>query len=163
MILKMNLYMSYSKKEDIMDLEQENEEFDFTDFEESFYKEIQKGKEYQHFLNIASQMDCMLLRSFLASMKIPTHVEGEHINRFYGGSATCLTTMVFKIKLFILIDDYDEAFIVVKDYIKNKVDYLAKEFGKKKYLKVLEFLASPYNIRRSQEFLGITILEKVKQ
>ena len=63
-------------------------------------------------------------------------------------------------KLYILVEDYDEAFEVVKDYIKNKVKSLSEKSGSDKYLKVLELMAAPYNISASQEMLGITIFTK---
>ena len=138
---------------------EENESVDYTNFEEKFFEEVRNGKEYQHFLNISSQMDCIVIRSVLAAMNIPTYIESEHINKIYGGTATFLTT-VFKIKLYILVDDYDEASIVIMDYIKNKVNSLSEKHGKDKYLKILELLAALYNISPSQEILGITILNK---
>jgi len=54
---------------------------DYSKFEESFFENVRKGKKYQHFLNLSSQLDCMLIRSILASMKIPTYVEGENMNQ----------------------------------------------------------------------------------
>ena len=132
---------------------------DYSKFEELFFENVRKGKKYQHFLNLSSQLDCMLIRSILASMKIPTYVEGENMNKIYGGASTFITT-VFKIKLYILIDDYDEAFIVVKDYIKNKRKSLSSREGKDNYLKAFEILSAPYIISNSQEILGISIMGK---
>ena len=132
---------------------------DYSKFEELFFENVRKGEKYQHFLNLSSQLDCMLIRSILASMKIPTYVEGENINKIYGGTATFITT-VFKIKLYILIDDYDEAFIVVKDYIKKKLESLSSRKGKDKYLKAFQILSAPYIISNSQEILGISIMSK---
>lgn len=135
------------------------ESIDYTSFEEKFFEEVRNGKKYQHFLNLCSQMDCMFIRSVLSSMNIPTYIEGENVNKLYGGASTFLTN-IFKIKLYILVDDYDEASTVIKDYIKNKVNSLSEKNGKDKYLKILELLAAPYNISSSQEMLGITILDK---
>ena len=132
---------------------------DYSKFEESFFENVRKGKKYQHFLNLSSQLDCMFIRSILASMKIPTYVEGENMNKIYGGASTFITT-VFKIKLYILIDDYDEACIVVKDYIKNKLKSLSSRKGKDNYLKAFEILSAPYIISNSQEILGISIMSK---
>lgn len=132
---------------------------DYSNFEELFFENVRKGKKYQHFLNLSSQLDCMLIRSILASMKIPTYVEGENMNKIYGGTSTFLTT-VFKIKLYILLDDYDEAFIVVKDYTKKKLESLSSREGKDKYLKAFEILSAPYIISNAQEILGISIMSK---
>ncbi|MBC6719042.1 hypothetical protein [Treponema sp. Marseille-Q4130] len=54
---------------------------DYSKFEELFFENVRKGEKYQHFLNLSSQLDCMLIRSILASMKIPTYVEGENMNQ----------------------------------------------------------------------------------
>ncbi len=137
-----------------------DENVDYSKFEDLFFEKVKNGKKYQHFLNLSSQLDCMIIRSILSSMQIPTYIEGENANKIYGGVST-LITAVFKIKLYILIDDYDEAFLVVKDYIKNKVDTLSAREGKDKYLKILEILAAPYIISNSQEILGISIMPKI--
>ncbi|MCR5289506.1 MAG: hypothetical protein K6E51_05900 [Treponema sp.] len=139
--------------------EEEIENVDYTKYEDALFEQVNKGKPYQHFLNISSQFDCMFIRSILASMNIPTYIEGEHLNGCAGGTSSTLTTL-FKIKLYILVDDYDTAIVAVKDYIKNKIDSLSEKEGKDTYLKALEILAAPYSISTSQELLGITILPK---
>ncbi len=141
------------------ELNEDVENIDYNKFEDQFFENVRNGKKYQHFLNLSSQLDCMLIRSILSSMKIPTYIEGENMNKIYGGTSTFLTN-VFKIKLYILVDDYDEAFLVVKDYIRNKVEQLSSRDGKDKNIKILEILAAPYIISNSQEILGITIINK---
>ena len=143
--------------EDSLPLTDEAE--DYTQIEEKFFENVRNGKKYQHFLNLSAQIDCFMIRSMLASMDIPTYTEGENVNNIYGGASTCLTS-VFKIKLYILIEDYEEAFEVVKDYINNKAETLAERDGKDKYIKVFELLAAPYIISNSQEMLGIVVLPK---
>ncbi|MGI5097038.1 hypothetical protein IZU27_04170 [Treponema socranskii] len=59
-----------------------------------------------------------------------------------------------------MIDDYDEAFIVVKDYIKKKLESLSSREGKDTYLKAFQILSAPYIISNSQEILGISIMSK---
>lgn len=143
--------------EDSLPLTDEAE--NYTQIEEKFFENVRNGKKYQHFLNLSAQIDCFMIRSMLASMDIPTYTEGENVNNIYGGASTCLTS-VFKIKLYILIEDYEEAFEVVKDYINNKAETLAERDGKDKYIKVFELLAAPYIISNSQEMLGIVVLPK---
>ncbi len=145
--------------EDINDDSLPEESEDYTQIEENFFESVRNGKKYQHFLNLSAQIDCMMIRSMLASMEIPTYTEGENVNNIYGGASTCLTS-VFKIKLYILIDDYDEAFAIVKEYIRNKADTLAAREGKDKYLKIFELLAAPYVISNAQEMLGIVVMPK---
>ena len=67
---------------------EEIESVDYTSFEEKFFDEVRNGKKYQHFLNLSSQMDCMFIRSILSAVNIPTYVEGENVNKMYGGTAT---------------------------------------------------------------------------
>lgn len=138
------------------------EEIDFSDFEKQFFAEVQSGKPYLHFLNLNSQVDCMIIRSMLASMKIPTYIEGDNVNRIYGSGASFLSN-IFNIKLYILLEDYDEAFSTVKDYINNKLETLTKDNEKNNYKKaraILEMLVAVYIISDAQEILGITIMPK---
>ena len=135
------------------------EEVDYTQFEEKFFDQVKSGKKYQHFLNLGSQLDCMMIRSIFSSMDIPTYIEGENVNKLYGGVSTCLSN-IFKIKLFILVDDYEEALAVTKDYIRNKIELLSEHQDKDKYVRILEFLAAPDMISNTQEMLGITVLQK---
>lgn len=138
---------------------EEIENIDSQNYEENFFKSVQAGKDYQHFMNIGSQNDCMFIRSMLYSMGIPTYIEGDKMNMIYGTTANLLTSL-FNIKLYILVDDYDEALEVAIDYMKNKVERLAERDGKDKYLGILELLGAPYQISPSQELLGMTIFNK---
>ena len=76
-----------------MDYDIDEKNTDYSKFEELFFENVRKGEKYQHFLNLSSQLDCMLIRSILASMKIPTYVEGENMNKIYGGTSTFITTV----------------------------------------------------------------------
>ena len=130
---------------------------DFTQFEEKFFDAVKSGKEYQHFLNLSSQFDCMLIRSILASMNIPTYAEGMNINKLYGGAYISSTTD-FKIKLYILIDDYDDALVAVKDYIKSKIDSEPSVTDRNKALQILELLVASSTVSNPQELFGISIM-----
>ena len=136
-----------------------DEDIDFTQFEEKFFEAVKTGKEYQHFLNLSSQFDCMLIRSILASMNIPTYVEGMNINKLYGG-AFVSTLSDFNIKLYILVDDYDDALDAVKDYLKSKIDSESSEIDRNKALQVLELIVASTTVSTPQELLGISIIAK---
>ena len=138
-----------------------DENVDFTQFEEKFFDAVKSGKEYQHFLNLSSQLDCMLIRSILASMNIPTYVEGMNINKLYGG-AYISSTGDFKIKLYILIDDYDDALVAVKNYIKSKIDSEPSVVDRNKALQILELLVASCTVSNPQELFGISIIDKKK-
>ncbi|MBQ0002689.1 MAG: hypothetical protein KBT21_04045 [Treponema sp.] len=73
---------------------------------------------------------------------------------------------MFCIKLYILVEDYDEALEIVTDYLKSKISKLNKESEDKKYKETLKKLASiaaaPYCIDKDEEFCGIAIMKKEK-
>ena len=129
-----------------------DENVDFTQFEEKFFEAVKAGNEYQHFLNLSFQFDCMLIR-------IPTYVEGMNINKLYGG-AFVSTLGDFNIKLYILVDDYDDALVAVKDYLKSKIDSESSEIDRNKALQVLELIVASTTVSTPQELLGISILPK---
>ena len=129
---------------------------DFTNFEDKFFQEVNKGKAYQHFLNLNSDVDCMFIRSVLSSMDIPTYIEGEHANRIFGFRNANL----LNIKLYILVEDYDEALITVKDYVKNKIESNSAEKDTPDYQKNLDLLLASLFLPTTQDVFGIKILEK---
>lgn len=138
---------------------------DYTDFEDKMIEQVQDGKKYQHFLNIANKTDCALIRSMLSSAEIYSYTEHEKANELYGGFAATINQM-FCIKLYILVEDYDEALEIVTDYLKSKISKLNKESEDKKYKETLKKLASiaaaPYCIDKDEEFCGIAIMKKEK-
>ena len=84
------------------------------DFEKLFFERTKAGEKSQLLMSIASQQDCLMLRSLLFSEGIPSYVEGEHMNNIYGGISGTMTTVV-AIKLYILCDDYDKALEIIND------------------------------------------------
>ncbi|MCR4939525.1 MAG: hypothetical protein K5930_05370 [Treponemataceae bacterium] len=137
----------------------EDEDVDYSQFEEKFFEEVRKGKDYQHFLSLSSQYDCMLIRSILASMDIPTYIEGDKVNKLYGGVYASVTSD-FKIKLYILLDDYDDALEAVEDYLKSKIDSEPSVLDRNKALQILELLLSSSSPSKPRELLGISIIDK---
>jgi hypothetical protein len=89
------------------------------EFSKQFFERAQSGEKAQQFLQLANQTDCALLQGMLQSAGIPSYTDFTHINKFYG-PLTEATSSGLSIRLQILINDYDDALSVVKDYIKTK-------------------------------------------
>ena len=144
--------------------QQEVEQINFENFEEELFKRTQAGVQHQLFLSMASKLDCMIIRSLLSAENIPTYVEGEHMNNIYGGLAGTLTAVI-AIKLYILRNDYDKAFDIVREYINKKVEDLKKareeeqNYEKAKNIAMALFLGT-VPISKSEEILGITVFPK---
>ena len=83
-------------------------------YEKDFFQRTQAGEKSQLLMSLASQQDCLMLRSLLYSEGISSYVEGEHMNNVYGGISGTMTTVV-AIKLYILCADYDKALEIIKD------------------------------------------------
>lgn len=137
------------------------------DFEKNYFERIENGEKSQQFLLLGGQQDCSLIRSLLAADNIPSYVENENINRIYGGTPTAVTG-VFALKLFILVNDYDNAYEIVCDYANSKKEDFEKQ-AKEKHT-VLEtsseiltgLFFAPYPVNSEQKSMGITILPKLQ-
>ena len=112
-IFSIILYMRLKdqKKQINSDNDKELEEMNY---EKDFFQRTQAGEKSQLLMSLASQQDCLMLRSLLYSEGIPSYVEGEHMNNVYGGISGTMTTVV-AIKLYILCADYDKALEIIKD------------------------------------------------
>lgn len=91
-----------------------DKELEEMNYEKDFFQRTQAGEKSQLLMSLASQQDCLMLRSLLYSEGIPSYVEGEHMNNVYGGISGTMTTVV-AIKLYILCADYDKALEIIKD------------------------------------------------
>ena len=103
--------------EDKLQNDFETEEIIHDDFSDRFFERTEEGEMHQLFLTIGAQQDVVNIRSLLASYDIPSYAKDENINRMYGGF--CPTGM-FCQKVYILINDYEEAFEIVSEYLNNK-------------------------------------------
>ena len=105
----------FRKQDEIKKIESDaDKELNEMDFEKLFFERTKSGEKAQLLLSIASQQDCLMLRSLLFSEGIPSYVEGEHMNNIYGGISGTMTTVV-AIKLYILCNDYEKALEIIKD------------------------------------------------
>lgn len=141
--------------------ELENEKYEEINFEEKFYERCQAGEKSQLFLNINSQQDCAVIQSLLYAADIPSRTDSNILNKLYGGVAG-VTTSVFDIRFYILVNDYDEALEIVNDFFKQKIDsFSEKDSGaKEKILSVFSVLTAPYPLSKSQEIFGFTVYPK---
>lgn len=109
----------YSDKNELLKAEAlVKEKSENTDFDSAYLKAIEQGEKSQQFLAIGNMKDCAIIRSILFSEGIPSYLENQHINGIYGVS-TMASFAIFSIKVYILVKDYDQAFELVSEYIKN--------------------------------------------
>ena len=108
------VYKRFRKQDEVKKIESDaDKELNEMDFEKLFFERTKAGEKSQLLMSIASQQDCLMLRSLLFSEGIPSYVEGEHMNNIYGGISGTMTTVV-AIKLF-LCNDYDKAVEIIND------------------------------------------------
>lgn len=141
----------------------DDEDVNYESFEDKFIEQIKSGKKYQHFLDVASQSDCAMIRSLLDADGIFTYTENENVNGAYGGMGNAITNL-FCIKIYILNEDYDKALEIVADFIRKKASRLSEGSNKNGFEASLQtlasILASPYTIDKDYEILGISIKKK---
>ena len=107
------VYKRFRKQDEVKKIESDaDKELNEMDFEKLFFERTKAGEKSQLLMSIASQQDCLMLRSLLFSEGIPSYVEGEHMNNIYGGISGTMTTVV-AIKLYILCNDYDKAVEII--------------------------------------------------
>lgn len=158
------------KKSSLSDLYEDEELFnsaseELVNFDTEYFKAIEQGESFQQFLTIGGQQDCALIQSLLYSENIPSFVENQNVNRMYGGTPVAITG-VFALKLYILTKDYDKAYSIICDYIKNKSENFKNQNEEKTILTtttsiVTGLFFAPYPVNSNQTGMGITILPKV--
>ena len=133
------------------------------EFDEEYFKRCQNGEGYQLFMKFASINDCTFLQGLLSAEHIPSHVEHQHMNGLFGAGANVLSG-TFAAQLWILIADYEKAYEVAVQYIKEKSESL-EVAGDSKIKEGLAaalvvLLGTPYPITKRQQILGMTIFPK---
>lgn len=132
-------------------------------FEEKYFERVRNGEDFQQFLVIGGQQDCGLIRSLLAADGIPSYTENENVNSMYGGTPASVTG-VFAIKLYILVNDYEEAYEIVCDYVKSKKETFdsaeKKPVAEVAGAVVTGLFFAPFPVNSEQKGMGITILPK---
>lgn len=134
-------------------------------FDKEYFTRVNAGEKCQQFLSIGSQQDCALLQSLMYAQGIPSYVENQNINRMYGANTAAVSA--FAMKLYILTEDYDEAYKIVTDYCSSNELRNADQPADEKIsvpetaaiVTGLVFCTVPPNVQ--QRGIGITILPKI--
>lgn len=171
-----NLFKSWFSEEQqedsIVSLYENEDEFNevsenLDNFDQEFLSRVSDGEPYQLFLSIGGQQECALIQSLLYSEGIPSYVENQNFNRFYGGAPTAMTA-VFSIKLYILSKDYDDAYKIVSEFCNFKKDVF-DEYHKEKstipekiFYIISGIFFTPYPTTVKQKGMGISIFPKIE-
>lgn len=126
------------------------------DFSREFFERAQAGEAAQKFLQLANQSDCGLIQSLLQSAGIPSYTDFTHINKFYGPLVTATSTG-FSITLQILVRDYDDALLIVKDYIENKRKNMPEQNRLRSAAETAGSSLFSVPLVRPEQFCGITV------
>lgn len=160
-----NSFDHSSGGEEIQEEENEFDRVDCDEFDKEFFERCQKGERRQLLCNFASWQDCSIYQGMLLSAGIPSHKEHEHINMVFFGSN--LVSNVFAVQLWILVNDYEEAAVILKDFLEQKIknfDEKAKIENTRKILRTLAgMLTAPYPVFKEHEILGVKIFPKSRQ
>ncbi len=130
-------------------------------FDDEYFERCRKGEGRQLFCNFASWQDCSIFQGILFANGIPSHKEHENSNRFYFGSNAL--SNVFAVQLWILINDYNDAYELLRYFTKQKTEAInenseseSNNVGKK----LLGIVLSPVPVSKEQEILGIKVFPK---
>lgn len=146
------------KESEKSDKNTENED----DFSKDFFIRSQNGEKSQYFLNVSSPQDCSFIRSILYSEGIPSLVDFSHMNALYGVRAGVENMVRFN-RISILCNDYDEAFEILTDYVKQKINVLKQKEPHSPAVKtavILLSLIASKPLTQKQEILGISVYPK---
>ena len=90
---------------------------DVVEMEDAFFEAVQSGKKAVKFMHLFYQEDLMMIKSLFQSEHIPYRVENEHVASVLVGYGV---TGFNHTDFYILREDYDDAFKIVKEYAENK-------------------------------------------
>ncbi len=138
----------------------ESGDADKEQFSAKFFERIRNGEESQTFLTLSYQGDCAVIQSLLQSADIPSFTEFEHFNLVKGGGLWGGGTGT-DIKLSILKNDYDTAFEIVDQFIRNKSETLQhRDSAGAEAAKTTAALLAGSPVTPTQRILGITVYPK---
>jgi hypothetical protein len=102
------------------------ETLDYNNIEKTFFEGIRDGDSPYKLLSIYTPFDLMMIKSFFISENIPYYVEFEHL---MGLKPFVHSLNYNNVNFYILEKDYDDAIIVIDNYIesKNLDKYKAKD------------------------------------
>ncbi|UTC61423.1 DUF2007 domain-containing protein [Treponema sp. OMZ 787] len=87
------------------------------EMEDIFFEAVKSGKKAVKFMHLFYQEDLMMIKSLFQSEHIPYRIENEHVASVLVGYGV---TGFNHTDLYILREDYDDAFKIVKEYAENK-------------------------------------------
>jgi hypothetical protein len=130
----------------------EKESMDYNEMEIIFFKKISKVNRPYKLLNIYFPFDLMIIKSLFMSEQIPYYVEFEY---FMGVKPFVQIINYNNTNFYILEEDYNDAIIVLENYLKTKIfnNYKIKE----KIRNIFEFAFISWVIYSPQNNLGIEI------
>jgi hypothetical protein len=128
------------------------ETLDYNEMEIIFFNKISKDNRPYKLLNIYFPFDLMIIKSLFMSEQIPYYVEFEH---FMGVKPFVQIINYNNTNLYILEEDYNDAIIVLENYLKTKTfnNYKIRE----KIRNLFELAAISWVIYSPQNNLGIEI------
>ena len=131
------------------------ETLDYNEMEIIFFNEISKDNRPYKLLNIYFPFDLMIIKSLFLSEQIPYYVEFEH---FMGVKPFVQIINYNNTNFYILEEDYNDAIIVLENYLKAKTfnNYRIKE----KIRNLFELAMISWVIYSPQNNLGIEINRK---
>ena len=131
----------------------ENEEtLDYNEMEMIFFDKISEKNRPYKLLNIYFPFDLMIIKSLFMSEQIPYYAEFEH----FMGVRPCVQIINYNnTNFYILEEDYNDAIIVLENYLKTKTlnNYKIKE----KIRNIFELACMNWLIYTPQNNLGIEI------
>jgi hypothetical protein len=124
----------------------------YNEIENIFFENIKMGKSAYKLLRIYTSFDLMMIKSFFISENIPYFVEFEHLMKIYP-FVKCGNYN--NSNIYILDEDYNDAIIVINNYLKNKK---FNEYKVKNVLwNVFEYLLMNYVVTSPQKYLCIDV------
>jgi hypothetical protein len=128
------------------------EVLDYNEIENIFFDKVSEKNRPYKLLNIYFPFDLMIIKSLLLSEQIPYYVEFEH---FMAVKSFIQIINYNNTNLYILEEDYNDAIIVVENYLKTKT--LDKYKIKEAVRNLFELLLINWVVLSPQNNLGIEI------
>jgi hypothetical protein len=128
------------------------EVLDYNEMEKKFFDEISEKNMPYKLLNIYFPFDLMIIKSLFISEQIPYYVEFDH---FMGVRPFVQIINYNNTNLYILEEDYNDAIIILGNYIETKS--LNKYNNKERIRNIFELLLINWVVLSPQNNLGIEI------
>ena len=128
------------------------ESLEYNESEEMFFQKIREGYVPYKLLNIYTPLDLMMIKSLFVSEQIPYYTEFEHL---MGLRPFVQTINYNNANFYILKEDYNDAIIVIEEYIRLKI--LDKYKFSETIRSIFEYLMIGWVVPSPNSFLGIEV------